>query len=78
MNQDEFVILCDSQSAMDLSNNVLYHARTKQIDVRYHWLRDVIEENQLKLKKIHTHKNGADILTKIVPKRKVELCNKVA
>jgi hypothetical protein len=74
MQQEEAVIFCDSQSAMDLSKNVTYHSRTKHIDVRFHWLRDVIENQQMKLKKIHTVKNPSDMLTKIVPKDKLELC----
>ena len=35
----------------------------------------MIVENQIKLKKIHTHKNSADMLTKIAPGCKVELNN---
>lgn len=49
LEQEEYAIFCDSQSAMDLSKNTMYHARTKNIDVRYHWLRDVIEEQLMKL-----------------------------
>uniref|UniRef100_A0A2N9HS63 Reverse transcriptase Ty1/copia-type domain-containing protein n=1 Tax=Fagus sylvatica TaxID=28930 RepID=A0A2N9HS63_FAGSY len=39
LKQDEYVIHCDSQSALDLSKNSTYHSRTKHIDVKYHWLR---------------------------------------
>lgn len=78
LKQTEYVVLCDSQSAIDLSKNSMYHARTKHIDVRYHWLRNVIEEKMLKLKKVHTNKNGADMLTKTVPASKLELCIKLA
>ncbi|CAN0898839.1 Retrovirus-related Pol polyprotein from transposon TNT 1-94 [Linum grandiflorum] len=78
LKQSEYVVFCDSQSAMDLSKNTMYHSRTKHIDVRYHWLRDVIEEQMMKLKKVHTDKNCADVLTKVVPGSKVELCSKLA
>lgn len=78
LKQSEYVVFCDSQSAMDLSKNSMYHARTKHIDVRYHWLRVVIEEQLMKLKKIHTNKNGADMLTKVVPRSKLEFCSKLA
>ena len=44
VRQDEYVVFCDSQSAMDLSKNATYHSRTKHIDVRYHWLRDVVDK----------------------------------
>ena len=38
LNQMEYIVYCDSQSAIDLSKNSMYHARTKHIDVRYHWI----------------------------------------
>jgi hypothetical protein len=72
MQQDEAVILCDSHSAMDLSKNATYHSRTKHIDVRFHCLKDVIKNQQMKLKKIHTNKNPSDMLMKIVSKDKLE------
>ncbi|KAK9706833.1 hypothetical protein RND81_07G154900 [Saponaria officinalis] len=78
LKQNEFVVFCDSQSALDLSKNTMYHARTKHIDVRYHWLRDVIEDKQLKLKKVHTDKNASDMLTKGVPGGKLVTCSKLA
>ncbi|CAH9088439.1 unnamed protein product [Cuscuta epithymum] len=78
LEQGEYVIFCDSQSALDLSKNSMYHARTKHIDVRYHWLRNVIEEKLMKLKKVHTNKNGADMLTKVVPGSKLDICGKLA
>ena len=67
--QDEYVVFCDSQSAMDLSKNTSYHSRTKHIDVRYQWLRDVIGKELMKLKKIHTDFNPYDMMTKVVTER---------
>lgn len=78
IQQEEYIISCDSQSALDLSKNTMYHSRTKHIDVRYHWLRLAIEEKSFKLQKIHTDKNAADILTKVIPKEKTELCVELA
>ncbi|GKB48727.1 hypothetical protein Tco_0899480 [Tanacetum coccineum] len=49
-----------------------------RIDVRYHWMRDVIEEGLMKLDKVHTSKNVADMLTKVVSGSKLELCSKLA
>ncbi|GJU57696.1 transposable element [Tanacetum coccineum] len=37
----------DSQSAIHLAKNKVYHARTKHIDVRYHFIREILEEVQL-------------------------------
>jgi hypothetical protein len=74
MKQERYVIHCDSQSALDLSKNAMYHSRTKHIDVRYHWLRQAAEEQQFKLEKIHTDKNPADMMTKVVTREKLQLC----
>uniref|UniRef100_A0A2N9FNK6 Integrase catalytic domain-containing protein n=1 Tax=Fagus sylvatica TaxID=28930 RepID=A0A2N9FNK6_FAGSY len=74
LKQDEYVVHCDSQSALDLSKNSTYHSRMKHIDVRYHWLRLIVDQQLMQLRKIHTDKNPADMLTKVVPKEKLELC----
>jgi hypothetical protein len=73
LKQDEYVVHCDSQSALDLSKNSTYHSWMKHIDVRYHWLRLIVDQQLMQLKKIHTDKNPADMLTKVVPKEKLEL-----
>ena len=78
LKQDEYVVHCDSQSAMDLSKNATYHSRTKHIDVRYHWIREVMEKQEMKLKKIHTENNPSDVMTKGVPREKLELCRELA
>ncbi|CAA0831272.1 Unknown protein [Striga hermonthica] len=74
MKQERYDIHCDSQSALDLSKNAMYHSCTKHIDVRYHWLRQVVEEQQFKLEKIHTDENPADMMTKVVTGGKLQLC----
>jgi hypothetical protein len=38
LQQDETVVFCDSQSAIHLTKNQMYHEMTKHIDVRYHFL----------------------------------------
>ena len=72
LRQDEYVVYCDSQSAIDLSKNATYHSRTKHIEVRYHWIRDAIELKRFQLKNIHIGKNAADMMTKVVPRQKLE------
>ena len=59
-------IFCDSQSAIHLSTNPVYHSKTKHIDVNYHFLRQSIGEGGLDLKKVHTQENYADMFTKLV------------
>ena len=65
---------CDSQSAIHLSKNSSFHLRSKHIDARYHWVRDVLEKKLLELNKVHTEKNVSDMLTKVVTKDKHLFC----
>ncbi|CAL5435892.1 unnamed protein product [Camellia sinensis] len=78
LKQEKFTVHCDSQSAIDLSKNSMYHSRTKHIDVRYHWIREVMDKQLLELTKIHTDKNPADMLTKVVSRDKLEICRDIA
>ena len=70
--------MCDSQSAIHLSKNSTFHSRSKHIDVRYHWIRDVLKEKLLQLDKVHKDENGSDMMTKTLPKEKHELFRKLA
>ena len=36
LKQRDYIVHCDSHSAIDLSKNTMYHERVKHIDVRYH------------------------------------------
>lgn len=55
---------CDSQSAIHMSKNSSFHSKSKRIDVRYHWIRDVLKAKQLRFEKIHTDDNSSDMMTK--------------
>lgn len=62
------VELCsDNQSAIFLSRNPVFHDRTKHIDVKFHFIRDIIEKSDIKLVKISTKVNPADAGTKVIP-----------
>jgi hypothetical protein len=67
-------IECDSQSAIFLVKNPTYHSNTKHIDIQYHFVRDMIEENKISLMKVDTLKNVADSLTKFVSTEKFSWC----
>jgi hypothetical protein len=53
-HQGKYVLFCDNQSAIHLSKNSSFHARSKHIYVRYHWIRDVLNSKQMQLEKVHT------------------------
>ena len=65
---------CDSQSALCLAKNPMFHARTKHIDVRYHFIRQSLEDGLITLVKIPTKDNPADALTKSLARSSHEHC----
>lgn len=70
------MVFCDSQSAVYLSKNQTFHDSSKHINIRYHFLRDVLAEGKFKLEKISTLDNAADAFTKSLPVSKFESCMK--
>ncbi len=68
-------LYCDSQSAIHLAKNLAFHSKTKHIQLRYHFIRSILEDGQLKLEKIHTSQNTADMLTKEVTREKLSTCS---
>ena len=59
-------VFCDSQSAIHLSKNSVFHERIKHIDVRLHFVRDIISKGHIKVEKISTKINLANMLTKSI------------
>ena len=68
-------LFCDSQSAIYLTKDQMLHERTKHINVKYHYVRDVVAQRKLKVCKISTHDNPVDMMTKPVPVAKFDLCS---
>ena len=67
-------MFCDSHSAIHLAKNQVYHARMKHIDVRYHFVQEIIKECGVLVQKIKTDDNPADMLTKVVTTIKFNHC----
>ena len=61
-------VQCDNQGAIALTKNPQYHARTKHIDIQYHFLRQHIESGSVELTYTPTHGIVADIFTKPLPR----------
>ena len=58
------IMRADNNGAICLSNDPSFHARAKHIHVRYHYIRELVQDNIIKLKYICTKDNLADIFTK--------------
>lgn len=57
----------DNQGAMALSENPVFHARTKHIEISHHFIREAVALKEVTLMYVHTSKNVADLLTKVLP-----------
>ena len=64
LNVQRPILCCDTQSALNLAKNTIYHERSKHIDVRLNFIRDVIEEKLFFIEQIATADNPVDTLTK--------------
>ncbi|GJU87436.1 retrovirus-related pol polyprotein from transposon TNT 1-94 [Tanacetum coccineum] len=64
-------------SAIHLSRNAMFHERTKHINVRYHFIREIVESKEIEVAKIGTKDNAADAFTKVVPGPKFKYCMKI-
>jgi len=55
----------------------VYHVRTKHIDVRFHCIREILDEGDIELLKVHTKENLANMLTKVVLRVKFTYCKEI-
>jgi len=65
-----------AKSAIHLAKNEVHHERTKHIDVRYHFIREILEK-KVDLIKVPGEENAAVMFTKAVPLSKLQYCLKI-
>eukprot|EP00253_Pinus_taeda_P003928 PITA_03928 len=65
-------ILCDNTSAISISKNPIMHSKTKHIPIKYHFLREQVLEQKVKLEYVPSKEQVADILTKPLPRETFE------
>jgi hypothetical protein len=65
-------LFSDNQSAIALTKDHQYHARSKHIDIRFHFIRWIVENGSLRLIYCPTNDMVADTLTKALPSPKVK------
>ena len=68
--QENSMLYSDIHSAIHLANNLAF-LNNKHIQLKYHFIRFVLDEELLKLEKIHTSQNPANMLTKGVTREKL-------
>lgn len=68
------IVYCDNQSTIKLAENDGYRPRTKHIDIRFHHLREHVENKIIKIDYLPTQNMLADLLTKPTTKEKLIFC----
>jgi hypothetical protein len=67
---DSTVIYCDNQSYVKLLENLVFHDRSKHIEINYYFFHDKVQRGEEVLQYISTDEQTADILTKPLSKIK--------
>jgi uncharacterized lipoprotein YehR (DUF1307 family) len=58
------IIYCDNQSCIRLSEHPVFHERSKHIEIKYYFIRDKVQEGEVKLEYIPIDEQTKDIMTK--------------
>ena len=72
VEQDVMTLYCDNLSAINISKNPVQHSRTKHIDIRHHYIRDLVDDKVITLKHVDTEEQIADIFTKALDANQFE------
>eukprot|EP00253_Pinus_taeda_P011669 PITA_11669 len=70
------VIFCDNSLVIALSKNSVFHKRTKHIDTRFHYIRELVSNGEITLQHCRTQEQVADILTKPLDQKSFEFLRK--
>lgn len=61
---ETLIMYCDNISVIHISKNMVQHSRTKHIDIRHHYIRELVESEKLMINHVTTEHQLADILLK--------------
>jgi hypothetical protein len=77
-NLSKVPLLCDNESAIRLADNPIERSRTKNIDIRHHFLRDQQQRGDIDVCHISTENQLVGIFTKTLDKKRYcRLCNEL-
>ncbi|KAH9723693.1 hypothetical protein KPL70_007207 [Citrus sinensis] len=66
------LLYCDNQSAIRLAENPVFHARTKHVEVHYHFVREKVLQKEIEMRQVKTDEQIADLFTKSLSVGKFE------
>ena len=72
LQMDATCIHCDNQSCVKLSENPVFHDKSKHIEIKYHYIRDMVQRGAVKLQYVATEEQIADVLMNPLARMKFE------
>ena len=73
VTHDVMTLYYDNLSAISISKNPIQHSRTKHIDIRHHFIRELVEDQIVALEHVATEMQSADIFTKALDANQFEV-----
>jgi len=74
--QDTMAVHYNNTSAINISKNPIQHSHTKHIDIRHHFIHDLVKSRVVSLSFVSTDNQLVDILTKPLNGGRVESLRK--
>ena len=65
LSLDATCIYCDNESCVKLLENPVFHDKSKHIEIKYHYIRDMVQRGAVKLQYVAMDEKIADVLTKL-------------
>ena len=62
------ILYCDNTIAINISKNCVMHKKTKHFAIKYHYLRELVQDKEVKMEYVKTKDKIVDIFTKTLPK----------
>jgi hypothetical protein len=72
LEMEATVIFCDNQSCIKMTENPVFHDKMKHNEIRYHYIRDMVQKGDVKLQYVGTDEQVEDVLTKPLSRVKFE------
>ena len=66
--KEPVVMYYDNTSTINISKNPVMHSKTKHIAIKYYFVRELVQDKEIKLEYVHTKEQIANIFTKPLPK----------
>ena len=66
--KEPVIMYCDNISAINISEIPVMHSKTKHISIKYHFVRELVQDKEIRLEYVHSKEQIVDIFTKPLPK----------